>query len=725
MMEAKTDKNAVSIKKGLFLSGIIVTIIISLSFFTLHYHNASVSVERITSASIVQVTESIKEAFEAEVAEELKDDFWYILASSNFHSYFSSSQLDKNLYKINLEREMIELQKSHAWLLEEISIIDTGGNELIGISGKFRIREFRKIDDFGKDVKAVSEDIFQISDLSEHLVVEHTPKAEIPQFYCLKGFNDPETGTISGVILIKFKLDKFISYLGTLNTAEFKVSYGFAGKEFFPDSKPLLLPLFGRSDFLQIIIDPRREFSRKELLSQLIWYFVFALFIMLVICSIGRIAITKKIAIILSPLKDLSDSAKKIASGSSGSKLSLSRYSEINELIKEFNIMSISLAETTVSKNYVSNIIKSMMEMLIVLEPDGTIRNINQAVERVLGYPEKDLIGEKFSLIIEEGKEEEDTLISRLEKKGLIGQVEKTLLTKDGRKITVLFSGSVMRNNEDKVAGIVCVARDITEIKNAEKEKVDLQAQIAHAGKLAALGTMSAGIAHELNNPLAIIKGFNEMIIATIEKEGINNPKIQDCSEKIDYASERMKVIINHIREFSRDADKQERQQINPNEIVNYAMILLGTQLKNGNIKIDLVLNDELPKFWVNTNKMESVLQNLITNARDSFDNYTPNGEKFIKITTQVMDEDRMIAFNVEDNGKGIPEKNLRNIFDPFFTTKDIGKGTGLGLSLIHGIVSEHGGEIKVESQLNKGTIFSVKIPVDLRSEQKNKQGEK
>ncbi|RMD94795.1 MAG: response regulator [Calditrichaeota bacterium] len=255
-------------------------------------------------------------------------------------------------------------------------------------------------------------------------------------------------------------------------------------------------------------------------------------------------------------------------------------------------------------------------------------------------------------------------------------------------------------------------------VREKTKELKETQAQLVQAGKLAALGTLGAGVAHELNNPLTVVSAEADEILDAVNHGYLDQNLVVVSAQNIKSHAERMRVIIDHIRQFARDDKNSEWKKISINDPIRDSLILLRTQLESLGIEILLELDENLPKIWGHHNKLESIFQNLITNARDAFKNIKDRRHKTIKIRSYQKDRDKIVV-EVADNACGIPKDVLPNIFNPFFTTKDVGSGTGLGLSITHSNVKEHGGEISVISKAGEGTTFILTFPLERRKKLK------
>ncbi len=243
------------------------------------------------------------------------------------------------------------------------------------------------------------------------------------------------------------------------------------------------------------------------------------------------------------------------------------------------------------------------------------------------------------------------------------------------------------------------------ELEASIKELKSTQRQLIQASKLASMGTLTAGIAHEINNPLAGIKLFAQNTKRAHTSGDLKPEKMVENMEKISDLVDKAAKIIEHLRTFSRQATGH-MVLMRVNQAVEDSISMLSEQLKLQNIEINLQLDENLPCVRGDTNQIEQVVLNLITNARDSLD----RAEKK-EISLRTYKDDGSVIIEVADSGSGIAPDIIENVFDPFFTTKPVDKGTGLGLSISHGIVELHGGEIEVESIPDEGSTFRVKLP--------------
>src|SRR5437879_3395242 len=274
----------------------------------------------------------------------------------------------------------------------------------------------------------------------------------------------------------------------------------------------------------------------------------------------------------------------------------------------------------------------------------------------------------------------------------LQGSHKDNLRLEDSRKAMIHIMGDLQETT--------------AEIQRREQELRDRQEQLVQAGKLATLGELTTGIAHELNNPLNNIGLFVANAIDLLElgvgnKEQISG-ELRHAMQQVRKASE----IISHLRTFGRAAPVS-REPVYLRQVIDRALSLMQEQLRLREIKVTVDLGPEEPVVIGNPIQLEQVFMNLLTNARDAM---TDSPRKEIRISGSVSSAAVEVAF--ADTGHGVPPGLERRIFDPFFTTKEVGKGTGLGLSITYGIVKEHGGTISVVGRPNEGATFIIRLPL-------------
>ena len=277
-------------------------------------------------------------------------------------------------------------------------------------------------------------------------------------------------------------------------------------------------------------------------------------------------------------------------------------------------------------------------------------------------------------------------------------------LVRPSRKIVERFARPLYKPNGARL-GWLEVYRDITGQRL-------IQSKLLQTEKMAALGQLVSGIAHELNNPLTSIQGYAQLLLS----RRTSSERVADAL-RISQEAERAGRIVKNLLLFSREA-KSERRPVHLNEVIDWTLSLRSYELKLENIEVELVLDPGLPQTLADAAQLQQVVLNLIVNAEQAI--VMARGEEFhtghILIRTRRLPGDRL-ALEVTDDGPGIPREIVSRIFDPFFTTKPAGVGTGLGLSIVYGIVQEHGGEVSVENLPGRGAALTIELPALVVSE--------
>lgn len=251
----------------------------------------------------------------------------------------------------------------------------------------------------------------------------------------------------------------------------------------------------------------------------------------------------------------------------------------------------------------------------------------------------------------------------------------------------------------------------IIERREAAEEKSELQEQLRHADRLATIGQLVAGVAHELNEPLTNILGF-----AQLTKKRPELPvQAQEDIEKIVTSSLHAREVIKKLMIFARQMPPR-KTKVNVNKIIEEGLYFLESRCIKEGIKVVRSLSPDLPKITADPAQLTQVLVNLVVNAIQAMEG---GGNLTIKTTS----DEKHISLVIEDSGVGMSKDVLKKIFIPFFTTKEIGKGTGLGLPVVHGIISSHGGKIEVESEIGRGSTFKIELPITVPQNNRKKDG--
>ncbi|MBI4576648.1 MAG: hypothetical protein HY722_10340 [Planctomycetes bacterium] len=246
------------------------------------------------------------------------------------------------------------------------------------------------------------------------------------------------------------------------------------------------------------------------------------------------------------------------------------------------------------------------------------------------------------------------------------------------------------------------------ELVRINRSLVEAQAQLVQSGKLAAIGELSAGLAHEINNPIAIVYGHTQLALRRLDREPLDEGfrgRYEKFLRTLEQESRRCKSIIENLLRFARP-DTSRGSPLELERVVEGALDFFLHQLRLQGVEVAREYGRDLPRVMGNETQLGQVFVNIIMNARQVM----PSGGT---LTLRTWREEGRVCASVADTGKGIPAENMDRIFDPFFTTKEEWQGTGLGLSVSHRIVRDHGGEIRVASELNRGATFTVVLPVD------------
>ena len=268
-------------------------------------------------------------------------------------------------------------------------------------------------------------------------------------------------------------------------------------------------------------------------------------------------------------------------------------------------------------------------------------------------------------------------------------------------------------SNADGGLSTIEVFRDITERKRAEVEKKEMEQKVQLSDRLASIGEMASGIAHEINNPLTGVIGFSELLMEKDVPEDIRKDL-----EIIHDGSQRVAGIVRGLLTFARQ-HKSERTYSDINQLVDNTVALRAYALETSNIRVAVVLDPDLPWTMADAGQLQQVFLNIIINAETEMKKACGKGNLIIK-TERIADT---IRISFKDDGPGIAKENIGKVFDPFFTTKEVGEGTGLGLSLCHGIITEHSGQLYAESEPGKGATFIIELPAVAEEEREELTG--
>jgi PAS domain S-box-containing protein len=346
----------------------------------------------------------------------------------------------------------------------------------------------------------------------------------------------------------------------------------------------------------------------------------------------------------------------------------------------------------------------SLPEGITVTDIDGKIVQLNSATARMHGYRKQgELIGKSAFVLISKGDHANaaDSLKRTLET-GLSGILEYKFVRKDGSTFPARLNASLMKDTSGKPTGFIAITTDITEEKRKEEAKQRAEQLAQVSSRLAIVGQMASGIAHEINNPLTGVIGFANLLLRKDIPEAVRKD-----IEIIRYNAQRVASIVQRLLIFAR-WQKPQRERVDINAIVSTTVAMRAYEMKANNIEVTMQLAPDLPQTVADGGQMQEVFLNIILNAETEMKLAHNKGNLLIK--TERIDNTIRISF--KDDGPGIPPENLERIFEPFFTTREVGQGTGLGLSISHGIIAEHDGQIYAQSKPGKGATLIVELPI-------------
>ena len=438
--------------------------------------------------------------------------------------------------------------------------------------------------------------------------------------------------------------------------------------------------------------------GQREYERQFRWYIVLTI---LVVCIISILFV---FFMVHRPVKKIVEGTKKVAEGRFSFTIDIDSKDEIGILASSFNRMTQELKtyrnDLLAAKAYTDNIIHSMLNSLVVVDRNAIIRNVNKATCDLLGYSNSQLLNKPMSFIFAKGYF--DDLGFKPETIDDFGGTGETIYqAKDGRKIRVLFSASVIRNELGEFQGVVFMAQDIT-----------VQTEAMRAGHMSSLGELAAGVAHEINNPLNSIINFAQLLIDELEEDG---QLTEELLYRIINEGDRVSNIVRSLLSFARESERGKKL-VMINEVIEETLALTDTQLVKDGITLEKHFSDTLPPLLANFQQLMQVFINIINNARYALNQKYPgvNPDKKLIISAAIKDVDGEAVLDVSfhDTGTGIPAQIIDKVINPFFTTKPAGQGTGLGLAISHGIVTDHDGRLIIESSEGEYTKVTTRFPL-------------
>jgi two-component system NtrC family sensor kinase len=359
------------------------------------------------------------------------------------------------------------------------------------------------------------------------------------------------------------------------------------------------------------------------------------------------------------------------------------------------------------ANSFLQNIIRSSVDGIVVVDTEGNVLIFNEGAERILDYKAEEVIGNPavFRRFYDPEVARENMRRMRSKEFGPAGKLNTTrvsFIRKDGEEVPVNFSAAIIRDG-DRELGSVGIFSDMREHLRIRRELEQARIQLLQAEKIASLGRLAAGVAHEINNPLAGILIYADMLM----KEVGAHPQWSQDLEEIINQTLRCKQIVTRLLEFSRQPLGQ-RVVFDVNDLVERCVELLSHQPLFHDVEFIRDLHGDLPSILGDPGQIQQVFTNLLINAANAM-----NGKGRLTLTSRFEAGSAEVMLTVADTGPGIAPEIMDKIFEPFFTTKLPGEGTGLGLSVAYGIIQQHEGRIEVVNAPEGGAVFTVALPLE------------
>jgi PAS domain S-box-containing protein len=736
----------ISLFPRLLLALLTVVVLISGMLTTVFYVYSKRSLEKQTMGNIRQQIARISYHFTAELGAVLVKDLHLLASNPILDDFIMSSELEREVTGRGVERfffESLRYSKNY----ESISFVNSSGQEVVKVNRSGRVRTYRTVAEtpiFAR-IKAGQ---------AGGIDVEGPFRDQYDNVFFTSGIykTDADIGRFGGVVLVDHSLREFLGYLDTIKIFEENPLWVFtpkgtllkqpATKGALLDPRPFLAKEFQKKPSLAMVdggmlvyqdlyVNPDRPLLRLavSIPSSLLLRDMQALLRFFLLVAVAGLIVTSIIAYYLAgylsrPIRELAHAASRLAKGELTTKVIGRSSGEVQLLIDSFNRMSEDLQRTTVSKNYVNDILASMRDTLIVASTDGTITRINMAASFLLGYDETELVGERLGwVVLDEPGAVLPTLDTILENSS-ISSVEKTYLDRNGKMVPMLFSASVMRGSDGQVQGVVCVAQDMTERKKAEEKLHKYSEELQEINE--ELKNFAYIISHDLRAPLVNIKGFSDELIHSIRELGpileknldgfsqadrekfgaVLKKDIPEALTFIGSSVSRMDNLINAVLKLSRAGRRDlSPEPVSIQDLIGTIAASLAHQLGAKNAQV--TLQEGLPEVVADKTALGQIFGNLLDNAVKYLE---PGRAGSIEISAERQDGE--VVFHVRDNGRGMAQEDIPRAFEIF---RRVGRqdvsGEGMGLAYVKTLVRSQGGRIWCESEPDKGTTFSFTLP--------------
>ncbi|PID56950.1 MAG: hypothetical protein CR986_09740 [Ignavibacteriae bacterium] len=349
---------------------------------------------------------------------------------------------------------------------------------------------------------------------------------------------------------------------------------------------------------------------------------------------------------------------------------------------------------TDINYKYLQNVIQNLDLAIIAIDKNEKFVAWNNGAEKIFGYKIEEIIGKDAAILLPNEKKylsELENIVKEVKLKGYVKSIETERKTKSQKVIPVQLNVAKLPGDNNEYMGRTIVFTDVTEVRK-------LQQQIDQSEKLAVIGQLAAGVAHEIGNPLASISSIVQILQRRTSDQFTSNQLI-NVKDNINRISKIVRELVDLSRPPGHDMIKTQI-----NEVIKTAVGIVKYDKRVKKVDFKTNLSNNLPMINTVPDQLIQVFINILINALDAI-----NGRGSIKVKS--FNTSQNIIISISDNGIGIEQNLIDRIFDPFFTTKQVGKGTGLGLSVSYGIIKKINGEIKVKSELGKGSEFIIQIP--------------
>jgi PAS domain S-box-containing protein len=402
---------------------------------------------------------------------------------------------------------------------------------------------------------------------------------------------------------------------------------------------------------------------------------------------------------VIRPVKEFLAASNEIGDGNLARRVKIDSTDEMGSLAQSFNGMTEKLAGVIMSlselKQLNEEILQSMSSGVIVVRKDSRVATVNRAAERILGLRSEEIV-EKMVEELDIDQVMRDLVIDALRYRKMVGRIEVTVARNGGGQVHLGVAVSHLLDAGGWFEGIIVLFTDLTETKRLQRD-LELNRQMA------ALGELTAGVVHELRNPLAAISGMAELLLRETDGEDASKEKVAHILQEVSL----LDGTVSHFLAFARPFELNLRE-VDLRKVVERALALCSTKLHDKQVNVVTSFEDGVEPVRGDSEKLAQAVVNLINNAADAVN----NGGNVVVTLRPGHNGSREVGtvLVIRDDGPGVPPEDRDRVFKPFFTQKD--DGTGLGLAIVHRIVTAHGGTIKLEDGDKRGATFEVILPV-------------